>query len=157
MFCRMVMEIIIMRFLLLLTEVCLRINAALDGRHLAAAGRVPTWETSSWLADGEWKMRKIMWPVAWLAIAVWSGFAWLVYSLVDWGGQIASSNADAVTTHPETVEWLSWLATFGSGVGEWLVIGVWAVGTLLVLAIGFAGSRLFPKLAGVNEKLRPQR
>ena len=53
-----------------------------------------------------------------------------------------------------TVEWLSWLALFGSGVGEWLVIAVWAVGVVVALAIGFAGSRLLPSLGGVMDKVK---
>jgi hypothetical protein len=101
-------------------------------------------------------MKKIVWPIVGVAIAIWSGLAWLAYGLVGWGGQIASSNADVVTAHPETVEWLSWLAMFGSGVGEWLVLGIWAVGTFLALAIGFAGTRLLPKFSGLSDKLRSQ-
>jgi hypothetical protein len=100
-------------------------------------------------------MKKLLWPIVGFAIVVWSGLAWLAYRLVSWGGHLASTNADIVTPHAETVEWLSWLAMFGSGVGEWLVLGVWAIGTFIALAIGFAGSRLFPKLPALSEKLRP--
>jgi hypothetical protein len=102
-------------------------------------------------------MKRLLWPIVGFAIVVWSGLAWLVYSLVGWGGQLASSNADIVTPHPETVEWLSWLAIFGTGVGEWLVMGVWAVGTFVAIAIGFLGGRLFPKLGGMADKLRSYR
>jgi hypothetical protein len=102
------------------------------------------------------EMSKLLWLFVGVAIAIWSGLAWIAYGVVGWGGQVASSNADIVTAHPETVEWLSWLAMFGSGVGEWLVIGLWALGTLIALAIGFVGTRLFPKLSGLSDRLRSQ-
>ena len=99
-------------------------------------------------------MKKLLWPIVGFGIAIWSGLAWAAHSLIGWGGQIVSSNADIVTPHAETVEWLSWLAIFGSGVGEWLIIGVWAIGVLIALALGFAGSRLLPGFSGLAQKLK---
>ena len=53
-------------------------------------------------------MRRLLWVLAWTAVAIWSLFAWGAYGLLDFFGGIAARNADIVTGHPETVEWLSW-------------------------------------------------
>jgi hypothetical protein len=99
-------------------------------------------------------MKKLLWGVIALALVVWSGLAWVAHSLVGWGGSVASGNADIVTLNPEAVEWLSWLALFGTGVGEWLVVGVWAIGVVVALLLGAFGSRFLPQLSGLAQKLR---
>jgi hypothetical protein len=43
------------------------------------------------------------------------------------------------------IEWASWLASAGTGVGEWLVIAVWAFVSLILLAIGFVATQLVPR------------
>ncbi len=52
-------------------------------------------------------MKRLLWILAWIAVAVWSLFAWGAYGLLDFFGGMAARNADIVTGHPETVEWLS--------------------------------------------------
>jgi hypothetical protein len=101
-------------------------------------------------------MKKLVWLIVAVAIAIWSGLAWAAHSLIGWGGTVANNNADIVTQNPEAVEWLSWLALFGSDVGSWLVIGVWGFGVLLALLIGFAGTRLFPRLGTLSQKANSQ-
>lgn len=44
----------------------------------------------------------------WIAVVLWSLFAWGAYGLLDVFGDLAVRNADMVSDHPETVEWLSW-------------------------------------------------
>lgn len=99
-------------------------------------------------------MKKLLWPVVAFCVALWSGLAWAAYQVVDWGGQIVSNNVDIVTPHPESVEWLSWFARFGSNVGESLVVGVWAVGVVIAIGLGFVGSRLLPGLGNLSESLK---
>ena len=53
-------------------------------------------------------MRRLLWIIAWFAVVIWSLFAWGAYGLLDFFGGVAARNADIVTGHPETVEWLSW-------------------------------------------------
>ncbi|MFN0192644.1 MAG: hypothetical protein ACKVP5_11860 [Aestuariivirga sp.] len=89
-------------------------------------------------------MRKLIWFLTIAVVVVWSGLAWLVHAAIGVGGNFAASNADIVPLDPETVEWISWLASFGTGVGEWLVLAVWAVVAAVVLAIGAIFARLLP-------------
>jgi hypothetical protein len=99
-------------------------------------------------------MKKAVWAVIGLGLMIWSALAWFVHSLVGWGGALASGNADIVTPHAETVEWLSWLALFGTDVGQWIVIAVWVLGVLLALVLGFAGNRILPRLGSSIQKLK---
>jgi hypothetical protein len=48
---------------------------------------------------------------------------------------------------------LSWLTMFGTGVAEWIVVGVWGFGVILALVLGFAGSRLLPGLAKLGQSI----
>ena len=56
-----------------------------------------------------------------------------------------ASNADLIPADPLLVEWASWLAASGTGVGEWLVVILWAFVSLVLLALGFAATRLVPR------------
>jgi hypothetical protein len=49
---------------------------------------------------------------------------------------------------PLLIEWASWLASAGTGVGEWLVVAVWALVSMVLLAVGFIATRLVPRLGG---------
>jgi hypothetical protein len=99
-------------------------------------------------------VKKIVWAVIGIGILLWSALAWLVHSLVGWGGSLASGNADVLTPHPETVEWLSWLAQFGTNVGEWIVIAIWGLGVALALLIGTFSSRFTSLFGRFSEKLK---
>ena len=43
----------------------------------------------------------------------------------------------------------SWLASAGTGVGEWLVVAVWAIVSLILLAVGFVAAKLAPRFRQV--------
>ncbi len=101
-------------------------------------------------------MTKLVWGIVAVGLVVWSALAWVVYSLLGWAGNIASSNADVLTPHPETVVWLSWLAMFGSDASAWIIAVVWGLGVIFALIAGFAGTRLFPQLGRVVQKLKVQ-
>jgi hypothetical protein len=88
-------------------------------------------------------MGRAIWILAWIAVALWSLFAWGAYALVDVFGDAAVRNADVVTGHPEAVEFLGWaLATLRS-LGLAAVVVVWGLVSLIVLGIGALLSRLF--------------
>ena len=53
-------------------------------------------------------MRRLLWAVAWIAVALWSLVAWGAYGLLDLFGGVAARNADIVAGNPELVEWLAW-------------------------------------------------
>ncbi|MBB3017817.1 fatty acid desaturase [Microvirga lupini] len=80
-------------------------------------------------------MRRLLWVLAWMAVAIWSLFAWGAYGLLDFFGGIAARNADIVTGHPETVEWLSWALTTLRGLGLGAIVVVWGLVSLLILAV----------------------
>ncbi len=80
-------------------------------------------------------MRRVLWIVAWFAVAIWSLFAWGAYGLLDFFGGVAARNADIVTGHPETVEWLSWALMALRGLGLGAIVVVWALVSLLILAV----------------------
>jgi hypothetical protein len=80
-------------------------------------------------------MEKLVWIIAVLAALVWSGVSWLFYLAVGVGGRFMASQADNVGSDAETVEQISNWALYGSRIGEWLVIGVWAFGAILTFAL----------------------
>ncbi|WP_262300256.1 hypothetical protein [Microvirga sesbaniae] len=80
-------------------------------------------------------MRRLLWILAWFAVAVWSLFAWGAYGLVDFFGGVATRHADIVTGHPETVEWLSWALMTLRGLGLGAIVVVWGLVSLMILAV----------------------
>jgi hypothetical protein len=99
-------------------------------------------------------MKRLLWGLAWIAVVVWSLFAWGAYGLLDFFGGMAARNADIVTGHPETVEWLSWALTALRGLGLGAIVIVWGLVSLLILAVPavlglfLGGSRREPPAAG---------
>lgn len=80
-------------------------------------------------------MRRLLWILAWIGVAVWSLFAWGAYGLFDLFGNVAVRNADVVTNHPETVEWLSCALSVLRSLGLAAIIVVWAAISLMILAV----------------------
>jgi hypothetical protein len=80
-------------------------------------------------------MKRFLWILAWIAVAVWSLFAWGAYGLLDFFGGVAARNADIVTGHPETVEWLSWALMTLRSLGLGAIVAVWGLVSLLILAV----------------------
>jgi hypothetical protein len=80
-------------------------------------------------------MRGLIWLISVAVFAVWSFVAWGAWALVGTAGRVASQNADVVPGSPELVEWISWLAGTGADVGAWLVIAVWALGSIAIFAL----------------------
>ena len=68
-------------------------------------------------------MRLLIWSLTALLIAAWSFVSWLAHLVIQAGGGLLASNADLVPADPLIVEWVSWLATIGTGVGGWLIFG----------------------------------
>jgi hypothetical protein len=92
-------------------------------------------------------MQKLVFIVTVTTLLVWSGVAWLAYTLIRLGGQAVASNADVLPADPEFVELASWIAVFGTGVGEWIIIIVWAAVAAVpavILALGFVAKWILP-------------
>jgi hypothetical protein len=91
-------------------------------------------------------MKTLVWTLTGLVLALWSLVAWIIHGLVGVAGGIVASNADIIPADPLLIEWASWLASAGTGVGEWLVVAVWGLVSLVLLALGFVITKLLPRL-----------
>ncbi|MDF2811402.1 MAG: hypothetical protein K0S56_2433 [Microvirga sp.] len=80
-------------------------------------------------------MTRVLWVFAFLAVSVWTLLAWGVYGLINFFGDTAARNADVVTNHPESVEWLSWGLSALRNVGLAAVVFVWGVVSFVILAV----------------------
>jgi hypothetical protein len=97
--------------------------------------RVPHGRERLLPATGGAKMSRLVGALALAAAALWSVFAWAAYTLIGWIGGLAGANADRVTNHPETVEWLSLAGGWLTGGALAVVVVIWLVGLgLIVLA-----------------------
>lgn len=82
-------------------------------------------------------MKIFIWIMAFVVLVPWSGAVWLSYALVDVSGNWMSANADMLAAEPQAVETLSWLGRTLAGVGESVILGVWALGALSVAGIAW--------------------
>ena len=92
-------------------------------------------------------MKKLIWGLTGFALALWSLVAWIIHGLVGVAGGIVASNADILPADPLLIEWTSWLASAGTGVGEWVVVAVWGLVSLVLVALGFVVTKLLPRLS----------
>lgn len=90
-------------------------------------------------------MKTLIWIATAVLLGLWSLLAWITHGLVSVAGNLVASNADIIPADPLLVEWASWLASAGTGVGEWLVIIIWALVSAVLLAVGFVATRLVPR------------
>lgn len=91
-------------------------------------------------------MKTLVWGLTFTALALWSLVAWITHGLVGVAGSLVAGNADIIPADPLLIEWVSWLASAGAGIGAWLVVAVWGFVSLLLLALGLVASRLVPRL-----------
>ena len=92
-------------------------------------------------------MKTLIWIVTAGVVGLWSLVAWITHGLVGVAGGLVAGNADIIPADPQLVEWASWLASAGTGVGEWLVVAVWGLVSLVLLALGFVATKLLPRLS----------
>jgi hypothetical protein len=92
-------------------------------------------------------MKTVIWIITAAVIGLWSLVAWFAHGLVGVAGGLIAANADIVPADPLLVEWASWLASAGTGIGEWLVVIVWAIVSALLFVAGFAVTRLLPRFS----------
>ncbi len=89
-------------------------------------------------------MKTLIWIATAAVVGLWSLLAWIIHGLVGVAGSLVSSNADIIPADPLLIEWASWLASAGAGVGEWLVVAVWALVSFVMLALAFVATKLLP-------------
>ncbi len=93
-------------------------------------------------------MRRLVWVLGWLAVAVWSLMAWGSYGLLNVFGDVAARNADLVTGNPEGVELISWALGALQGLGLTAIVVVWALVSLAILAATAVLARVLGALRG---------
>lgn len=91
-------------------------------------------------------MKTLIWAATALLLGLWSLLAWITHGLVGVAGSLVANNADIIPADPLLIEWASWLASAGTGVGEWLVVALWAFVSLILVALGFVATKLVPRL-----------
>lgn len=87
-------------------------------------------------------MSRLLWVFAWIAVAVWSLFAFSAYGLVDLFGGFVARNADAFGGDPELVEWLFWLFNGLKNLGLTAILFVWGLVSLSLLAVPWFFDRI---------------
>lgn len=90
-------------------------------------------------------MKTLIWCATAAVLLLWSLVAWMTHGLVGAAGNLMARHADIIPADPLFIEWASWLASTGTGLGEGLVMAIWAVVSLVVVALGFIASRLAPR------------
>jgi hypothetical protein len=85
---------------------------------------------------------RLLWAFAWVGVAIWSLFCWAAYGMVDLFGGLAARNADAITSHPETVEWLFWTFDVLRRLGLTTIVGIWGLVSLAMLAVPWLLARV---------------
>lgn len=87
-------------------------------------------------------MRRLLWTFGWVSVAIWSLMCALAYGLFDLVGRGFMRSADSWSSSPETVEgiwkFFSFLHSFSTGA----VLVVWAIVSLMILAVPWTIDRL---------------
>lgn len=90
-------------------------------------------------------MRRLLWVIAWIVVAIWSLVAWGTYGLFDLFGDMAVRNADMVGGDPEAVVWIAWALGALRGLGLGAIVFVWGLVSLLILAVPAVLGLLLPR------------
>jgi hypothetical protein len=86
------------------------------------------------------KAKFLVWLLGGFALLIWSSVMWAAHWAIGFGGNLAAMNADKIPGSPEWVEWLSSAARLFAGFGQWAVLGLWLVTSLIILwAMRFVG------------------
>lgn len=98
-------------------------------------------------------MSRLLWIFVWIAVALWSLFAFSAYGLLDLFGGLVARNADAFGGAPELVEWLFWLFNGLKNLGLTAILIVWGLVSLALLAVPW----LFDRIVGRPTPSSPRR
>lgn len=80
-------------------------------------------------------MLRLIWVLAWIAVAIWSLVAFAGYGLVDVLGGVLARNADAFADRPETVETLFKLLNGLKSFGLAAILVLWGAVSLAILGV----------------------
>jgi hypothetical protein len=90
---------------------------------------------------------RVVWVLAWVAVAIWSLVAFSAYGLLDLLGGLLARNADTLASDPPTVEWLFWVVSGLKNLGLTAILVVWGFVSLVILAVPWGLSRLAGRAA----------
>jgi hypothetical protein len=86
-------------------------------------------------------MKTLIWTGTGIVVMLWSLLAWMLHGLVGLAGGTIASGTQLLSLEPMFAEWASWLASAGTGIGEWLVVALWAIGSIVLGTLGFIATR----------------
>jgi hypothetical protein len=95
-------------------------------------------------------VKGIVWVIAWVCVGLWSAVMALGYWLLNALTGFAANNADKVGGDAETVELLNWFALLLQNVGEIAAVVIWAIVSLVILAIAWVIGKVTGGAVGSN-------
>ncbi len=87
-------------------------------------------------------MRRLVWALAWTAVAVWSLLAWGAYGLLDLVGGLAAGGAVSIALDPGVGSVVTWTVNALKGLGLFAIVAVWGFVSLVILAFGWLMARV---------------
>jgi hypothetical protein len=90
-------------------------------------------------------VRRIILGTKLVILALWTAICFGAYALLNLIGDAVIRHSDTVPVAPEGVAFVSWLLGLFQTVGFGLVVGVWVLGVIVVLFIGWIAHRLAPR------------
>lgn len=96
-------------------------------------------------------MSRLLWAFGWAGVTVWSLVCAAAYGILDVVGRLSMRNADVFSSDPETVEWIWRMFSWLHGLSTGTVLVVWALVSLLILAVPWCIDRMIggaPVVAG---------
>lgn len=80
-------------------------------------------------------MRRLVWGVAWVCVAIWSLFSAAAYGVFNLVGGWAARNADLFASDPQAVEWVWRVFSSLHSLSTGAVLVGWGLVSLLILAV----------------------
>lgn len=86
-------------------------------------------------------MRQYILGAKLVTLVVWTVVCLGAYALLDLLGDGLIRHSDVLPAEPEAIELLSWLLALFQKIGFGLIIGVWLLGLIVILVIGWIARR----------------
>jgi hypothetical protein len=87
-------------------------------------------------------VRRLVWALAWTAVAVWSLLAWGAYGLLDLVGGLAAGGAGTIAVDPTAGAVVSWIVNAIKGLGLFAIVAIWGFVSVVILGFGWVMARI---------------
>ncbi len=87
-------------------------------------------------------MRRLVWALAWTAVAIWSLLAWGAYGLLDLVGGLAAGGAGSIAVDPSVGAGIAWVVNAVKGLGLFAILALWGFVSVVILAFGWLMARV---------------